>query len=110
MSRCCCGSPGARLRQAAQALSKASWTAVVTLTDVPYAELPAERLRSEGVSVEMCTGSTETNLQCADISALRACCRIPAGAAKSCEMRRVIGGRHVGILLRKLRIRIDWTS
>jgi hypothetical protein len=34
-------------------MSTASWTSVVTLTDVPSAELPAERLRSEGVSVEI---------------------------------------------------------
>jgi hypothetical protein len=34
-------------------MSTASWTSVVTLTDVPSAELPAERLRSEGVTVEI---------------------------------------------------------
>jgi hypothetical protein len=34
-------------------MSTASWTSVVTLTDVSAAELPAERLRSEGVSVEI---------------------------------------------------------
>jgi hypothetical protein len=34
-------------------MSTASWISVVTLTDVPSAELPAERLRSEGVTVEI---------------------------------------------------------
>jgi len=34
-------------------MSTASWTSVVTRTDVPAAELPTERLRSEGVCVEI---------------------------------------------------------
>jgi len=34
-------------------MNTASWISVVTLTDVPSAELPAERLRFEGLSVEI---------------------------------------------------------
>jgi hypothetical protein len=34
-------------------MSMARWTSVVILMEVPAAELPAERLRSEGLSVEI---------------------------------------------------------